>query len=255
MRRAASAAQAGSLSQKGDCEAPNKAASTAAHLVLLGVGCALMLLALPPSESPPAPSVPQAAPAVGQPVSPAPLPVTREAPLLVTKERPLMPAMFTPADLVPAGGVQVAAAAAPDLLAMLDSARADGVLMTVVSGYRSHAEQAALFESYVHALGSEAAGEMSAQAGHSEHQTGLAIDIADSTGACSLRDCFAGTAAGIWSAANAWKFGFIVRYPAGANAVTGYTYEPWHLRHVGTSVSAAMHNQGIATLEEFLGLG
>lgn len=225
----------------------NSPGSTAVHLLLLGVACALMLLTLPSVERVPASSVLQAAPAVPQPSAPAPL--------LVTKERPLVPAHFVPADLVTVEGVGVSAAAAADLVAMLDAALADGVLMTVVSGYRSHTEQATLYESYVDAFGAEAAGEVSAQAGHSEHQTGLAIDIADSTGACPLKDCFADTAAGVWSAANAWKFGFIIRYPAGAKAVTGYTYEPWHLRHVGTSVSAAMHQQGIATLEEFLGLG
>jgi D-alanyl-D-alanine carboxypeptidase len=135
---------------------------------------------------------------------------------------------------------------------MLAAARVDGVLIRVASAYRSYAEQANLHESYVAAVGIEAAGELSAQAGHSEHQTGLAVDIADSSGVCSLGDCFADTPAGVWSAANAWKFGFLVRYPAGGRAITGYTYEPWHLRHVGTSVSATMHHQGIATLEEFL---
>lgn len=226
---------------------PEAARPIAVHLALIGAGCALMLLAVHTDELRPTASVQQVAPVEPQLAAPAPL--------LINKEQPLTPISFTPTDLVATAGVEVSAAAAADLVAMLDAALADGVLMTVVSGYRSHTEQATLYESYVDAFGAEAAGEVSAQAGHSEHQTGLAIDIADSTGACPLKDCFADTAAGVWSAANAWKFGFIIRYPAGAKAVTGYTYEPWHLRHVGTSVSAAMHQQGIATLEEFLGLG
>ncbi len=206
-----------------------------------------MLLALPPVEPLPAPPVQHKARAVNQSASPSPL--------LVTKERPLVPQLFVPADLVPAGGVHVAAAVAPDLVALLDAARAEGVLITAVSGYRSRAEQETIYESYVAALGVEAAGELSARPGQTAHQTGLAIDIADATGACPLKDCFAETPAGAWSAANAWKFGFIVRYPAGASAVTGYKHEPWHLRHVGTPVSAAMHHEGIATLEDFLDLG
>lgn len=216
----------------------------AVHLALIGASCALLLLAVHPAERQPAASVQQVAPAEPQ------LPVP--APLLVSKEHSLSPMSFTPTDLVTAAGVEVSAAAAADLVAMLDVARSDGVLMTVVSGYRSYAEQAHLHEHYEALYGAGPADEISAKPGHSEHQTGLAIDIADPTGACSLSGCFADTPAGAWSQANAWKFGFIVRYPAGASAITGYSYEPWHLRHVGTSVSTAMHRQGIATLEEFL---
>lgn len=245
VRRAASFSRMGEYECLGRGPEAGAGGSTAVHLLLLGVTCALMLLTIAPGVHLPPSSVPEAAPAVPQPAGPVPL--------LVTKESPLEPLQFNPENLVFSEGVQVSAAAAPDLAAMLSAARGDGVFITVVSGYRSYTEQATLHESYVAALGIEAAGELSAQAGHSEHQTGLAVDIADSSGVCALGDCFAHTPAGVWSAANAWKFGFIVRYPAGARAITGYTYEPWHLRHVGTSVSAAMHHRGTATLEEFLG--
>jgi D-alanyl-D-alanine carboxypeptidase len=65
-------------------------------------------------------------------------------------------------------------------------------------------------------------------------------------------ECFVNTPAGSWAAANAWKFGFIVRYPPGAQAVTGYAYEPWHLRHVGRATASEMHHAGVPTLEAYL---
>jgi D-alanyl-D-alanine carboxypeptidase len=219
----------------------------AVHLALIGAGCALMLLAAHPAERQPTASA--------QPVVPGGPKPSARAPLLVSKEHPLAPTSFTPSDLVVTAGVEVSAAAAPDLAAMIDAARVERVLMAVVSGYRSYTEQAELRERYEALYGAGPADEISAQPGHSEHQSGLAVDIADPSGACSLSACFGDTPAGAWSEANAWKYGFIVRYPAGASAITGYSYEPWHLRHVGISVSAAMHDQRIATLEEYLAQG
>jgi D-alanyl-D-alanine carboxypeptidase len=69
-----------------------------------------------------------------------------------------------------------------------------------------------------------------------------------------LQQCFGATAAGKFVAANAWEYGFVVRYPEGKEAVTGYIWEPWHLRYVGKDLSTAMHNSGITTMEEFFGL-
>jgi D-alanyl-D-alanine carboxypeptidase len=71
---------------------------------------------------------------------------------------------------------------------------------------------------------------------------------------CALDQCFANTPQGQWLAANGWKYGFIVRYPADKTAVTGYEYEPWHMRYVGLDLAAEMHRDGIETLEEFFGL-
>ncbi len=102
--------------------------------------------------------------------------------------------------------------------------------------------------------GQTAADRTSARPGHSEHQTGLAIDIASVPAECSLEQCFGDTAHGRWLAENAWRFGFVLRYPEGATPVTGYEYEPWHFRYVGKDLATELHEQKIETLEEFFGL-
>ena len=94
----------------------------------------------------------------------------------------------------------------------------------------------------------------SARAGHSEHQTGLALDIGAASGACSLSACFGDTAEGQWLVSNAWRFGFLLRYPADKAPVTGFAYEPWHFRYVGVGLSTTMHDSGTRTLEEHFGL-
>jgi hypothetical protein len=90
--------------------------------------------------------------------------------------------------------------------------------------------------------------------GHSEHQTGLAVDISAIPPICSLDACFAQTPHGQWLAANAWRFGFVLRYPADKVAVTGFTFEPWHFRYIGVPLATEMHISGVKTLEEFFGL-
>lgn len=177
---------------------------------------------------------------------------------LVNKQHPL-PSGYAPADLVtpavlsvaPPGSTLLAAPAANAAQDMFASAARDGVTLTLASGYRSYATQAQVNGDLVSSLGPEAAGEASAPPGRSEHQTGLAFDIADGNGACSFEPCFADQHAAVWAAANAHRFGFIIRYPAGAEMVTGYAYEPWHLRFVGMDAAAAIHSRGI-TLEEYL---
>jgi D-alanyl-D-alanine carboxypeptidase len=79
----------------------------------------------------------------------------------------------------------------------------------------------------------------------------LAADIAPLSRKCDLQQCFAQTPEGQWLAANAYRYGFIIRYPADKQAVTGYEYEPWHIRFVGTQLANEMHKQGVDTLEEF----
>jgi D-alanyl-D-alanine carboxypeptidase len=95
---------------------------------------------------------------------------------------------------------------------------------------------------------------ISARPGFSEHQTGLAIDIGNPNGVCGLQECFAGTPAGVWAAQNAWRYGFIIRYPRGMTPVTGYAYEPWHLRFVGTTISSEMRAHAVPTLEHYMSL-
>lgn len=179
--------------------------------------------------------------------------------VIVNKERPLDPLDYAPADLVtlsslPDGaGERLREGAAAALTAMHAAAAADGAGFRVASAYRSYAEQRSLFSTYASRRSASSAERFSARGGYSEHQTGLAVDVYQSVG-CRLKPCFATEAAGAWVAQHGWEYGFIVRYPEGQTAVTGYTYEPWHLRYVGEDVAAAMREEGAVTLEDFLGL-
>jgi D-alanyl-D-alanine carboxypeptidase len=103
-------------------------------------------------------------------------------------------------------------------------------------------------------LGLVAGEYLAARPGYSEHQTGLAADLSAAGQGCVIRVCFANTKAGKWLAANAWQYGFILRYPKGHTATTGYQFEPWHYRYVGVELSTQMHLTGVAVLEDFFGL-
>jgi D-alanyl-D-alanine carboxypeptidase len=105
----------------------------------------------------------------------------------------------------------------------------------------------------VDATGQKHADSVSARPGHSEHQTGLAADLGASSGECALRACFGDMPEGKWLAANAYRYGFIIRYQKGATPRTGYAYEPWHLRYVGKQLAAEMQRTSV-TLEEYFHL-
>ncbi|MFB9797984.1 D-alanyl-D-alanine carboxypeptidase family protein [Arthrobacter citreus] len=174
--------------------------------------------------------------------------------VVVNKQRPLSPVSYAPDDLVNVDGQQLRETAASAFLQLRDAAASDAVGLTALSGYRSYESQARLYDGYTTQYGQAVADTVSARPGHSEHQTGLAVDIAAPDGACSLQACFGDTAAGDWAAENAHRFGFIIRYPDGASASTGYAFEPWHLRYVGPDVAQSMHDHSSATLEDYLGL-
>ncbi|MEE9098233.1 M15 family metallopeptidase [Pseudarthrobacter phenanthrenivorans] len=182
--------------------------------------------------------------------------------VIVNKHRPLKPADYAPADLVrPAVAISAAGEAA--LLnsttaaaaeAMFAAAARDGVTIVLASGYRSYSTQVTTYNGYVAARGQADADTASARPGHSEHQTGWAFDIGDGGGACSFQPCFADQPAATWAKANGHRFGFVVRYPWMLHPITGYYYEPWHLRYVGVEAATDMLNRGIGTLEEYFGL-
>lgn len=124
--------------------------------------------------------------------------------------------------------------------AMIDAARADGVNGFLInSGYRTSAEQDMLYR--------EQGADYALPAGHSEHQLGIALDIGSRLGE------MAQAPEGKWLADHAWRFGFILRYPAHKTEVTGIQYEPWHFRYVGLPHSAVMQERGLV-LEEYLEL-
>lgn len=143
--------------------------------------------------------------------------------------------------------------AAEALEKMFEAAEKDGIYLAGVSGYRSHATQQQLFNYYVDRDGYEQAKTYSAVPGTSEHETGLAIDVSGSTGKCAAQDCFADTVEAVWIAENSAAYGFIVRYPKGKEEITGYKYEPWHLRYVGVEAAQEIFDKGI-TLEEYYNL-
>ena len=175
------------------------------------------------------------------------------------KHRPLNPADFAPGDLSMPVGVPnefsqpLREAAARAVEVMYADATAAGIKFGIISAYRDYGTQVSLYNRYVARDGQAAADTYSARPGHSEHQTGLAVDF-DDGGACYLNACFESTSAGQWLAANAANYGFVLRYPNGQDAITGFTYEPWHFRFVGVAAAQEMRATGTLTLEEFFGL-
>lgn len=176
------------------------------------------------------------------------------------KIRPLNPLDYVPADLVtpnvPHGSsplMRTEPAAAIEQLFAASAAEGAGALQ-IQNAYRSFAVQTSIHNRLVAQLGKEKAQAQSARPGYSEHQTGLTADVVGNPAVCSIQQCFGTTPQGVWLAANAWRFGFVIRYPDGKQGVTGYIYEPWHIRYVGTYLSTEMHNTGVLTLEEFFGL-
>jgi D-alanyl-D-alanine carboxypeptidase len=140
--------------------------------------------------------------------------------------------------------------AASALVNLFAAASRVGMPLAGVSAYRSEARQRDLYGSYSHRDGPEAASQYSAAPGTSEHQTGLAVDVSGADGHCQASPCFGATPAARWLAANAATFGFIIRYPPGKEAITGYQYEPWHIRYVGVALAQAMAASGL-TMEEY----
>lgn len=142
------------------------------------------------------------------------------------------------------GGGQMERVAADNFKKMSDAAKADGVKIYNVSGYRDYKLQAGLYEKYVNQDGKEKADTYSARPGTSEHQTGLATDINYVSSSFENTDAFR------WLSKNSYKFGFILRYPKGKEHITGYKYEPWHFRYVGEEVAKFIYEEDI-TFDEY----
>lgn len=175
------------------------------------------------------------------------------------KQRPLDPVEYAPDDLVMPDGVknefsqplrEPAARAVTDLISAAEDA---GHSVWIISAYRDYHTQVSLYDGYVARDGREAADTYSARPGHSEHQTGLAVDL-DDHGDCYLSRCFGETPAGSWLADHAAEYGFIVRYPEDGPDITGFMPEPWHFRYVGPELALEMRQSGVTTLEEFFDL-
>lgn len=172
-------------------------------------------------------------------------------PLIVNKYHALS-ADYVPADLekLPSGKLATKATCAA-YRAMAADARKQGLSLYAASAYRSYALQNRLYNGYCKREGGDTAkvDAYSARPGHSEHQTGRAIDLCGSFG--SLND-FINTKESPWVRDNCYRYGFIVRYQADIVPLTGYQYEPWHITYVGPEVAQTMHDTGITCLEEYV---
>ncbi|MBB4073927.1 D-alanyl-D-alanine carboxypeptidase [Anoxybacillus voinovskiensis] len=140
--------------------------------------------------------------------------------------------------------------AARALEQLFAAAQKEGISLIAVSGYRSYERQKELFDEEVKKNGKEKAVHAVAFPGQSEHQTGLAIDISSQSIKANLTASFGDTNEGKWVAVHAHEYGFIIRYPKGKEAITGYQYEPWHIRYVGQKAAKVIYEKNI-TLEEY----
>ncbi|WP_017470701.1 M15 family metallopeptidase [Amphibacillus jilinensis] len=142
--------------------------------------------------------------------------------------------------------------AAEALELLFEEADEQGIDLVAVSGYRSYERQKTIYQSNVANKGQEEADRFSAQAGTSEHQTGLAMDVSAASVSFLLDQAFDQTDEGSWLAEHAHQFGFIIRYPEGKTDITGYEFEPWHLRYLGEELATYLYEEDL-TLEEYFG--
>lgn len=164
--------------------------------------------------------------------------------VLIANKTYSLPANYDPGDLT-----EDARAA---FNAMQEAGRQAGVYFKIQSGYRDYALQKSLYENYVYWYGYAYAEEYSAHPGHSEHQSGLAMDI-NQDGTWTLDETFENTAEGKWLAEHCHEYGYILRYMKGKTGVTGYIYEPWHFRYIGVEAAKKVAESGL-TLEEYFGI-
>jgi D-alanyl-D-alanine carboxypeptidase len=178
--------------------------------------------------------------------------------VLVDRSHPLPPD-YVPEDLVPlwAYGVPTLGSdtllrreAAEHLRRLVYAAAADGEELVVASAYRSYADQQASYTRLTSIYGTEA-GEMSAFPGHSQHQLGTAVDFTNAAAGYEVWQPFGDTSASWWLRNKAQEYGFVLAYPNGKEAKTGYRWEPWHYRYVGVKNAKRLEDSGLS-LQEFL---
>jgi D-alanyl-D-alanine carboxypeptidase len=176
--------------------------------------------------------------------------------VLVNKKNPLPPGYeptnLRSVNLPKSSEAQMQAQAADALEELFRAAALTGVNLKIISAYRSYNDQEAIFNEYVAQYGASEAETFSARPGYSEHQTGLAVDVGSSDSICDLDECFGETIEGGWLAKNAHLFGFIVRYRENDVAITGYQYEPWHLRYLGNPLASNVYASD-KSYEEYTG--
>jgi len=143
--------------------------------------------------------------------------------------------------------------AATALEILMNAASNEQIYLFAVSGYRSYDRQKTIYDNEVATSGVEWADKSIAIPGYSEHQTGLAMDVSAQSVGFRLTEDLGQTKEGIWLAENAHKYGFIIRYPKGKEGITGYRYEPWHIRYVGEEIAKDIYENDL-TLEEYFNI-
>lgn len=176
--------------------------------------------------------------------------------ILVNADNPI-PQGYEPELMQLSNGIFIDSSIYPDLQQMFDDARAEGVYPVVGEGYRTHEEQQAIMQSKIDSFISEGYSESDAQnlaedwvaePGKSEHELGLALDINAEPDLSTDWEVYE------WLAGNAYKYGFILRYPQGKEHITGIDYEPWHYRYVGAEAALDIYTSEL-TLEEYISWG
>lgn len=179
--------------------------------------------------------------------------------VLVNRQNPLEPLEYEPDDLVypdvpfsgPEAAMRLREEASEALEELVAAGDAEDMHLGLVSGYRSFDYQVQIYASRHAEVGTEETDRYMSRPGYSEHQTGLAADVISIANPnCMLGECFADTPEGEWVAENAHEFGFLIRYLEDMEHITGYPYEPWHLRYVGEETAAEVYEEGV-TLEEY----
>lgn len=180
--------------------------------------------------------------------------------LIIANKKHKLPDGYVPSDLVALTvpvtyEMYMKSVAAEALSNMFAAANAAGLNPVATSAYRSEEYQRELYDSYVQRDGQEAADTYSSRPGYSDHQTGLTVDITCASIDYKLNQSFENTPEGQWLAQHAHEYGFIMRYPNGKEAITGYTYEPWHFRYIGVEEATALYNTDPnMTMEEYYGI-
>ena len=179
--------------------------------------------------------------------------------ILVNKQNkaPTVPVTLVKPNVTPtkpsvAENIYMRPEAARALEALFAGAAEDGITLYATSGFRSYATQKAIFDRKAAERGEQAANRSVAKPGYSEHQTGLAMDIeGETTLGTGLTAAFGESPEGIWVAEHCHEYGFIIRYPEDKTSITGYIYEPWHIRYVGVEAATEITQLGV-TFEEYI---
>ena len=181
------------------------------------------------------------------------IPVSEEWNLIVVNRWNELPEDYSVELTELSNGQKVDSRIYPYLQEMFDAARAEGIYPIVREGYRTAEEQQEILDDkiqtyinqgYSQVKAEKTAKEWVALPGTSEHQLGIAVDINADKSKCSNEDVYG------WLAENAYKYGFVLRYPPEKQKITGTSYEPWHYRYVGEEAAKEIYERGIC-LEEY----